>query len=380
MSRILVVAMIAVVASCAPSDDRMRIKLDRQIAKANEKIERFENKIAGYEQRMKMLADAENGVEVDANKVVTIVKPEIKNFKKFIEIQGGVSSKKNVMISSNTGGVLMSVLITEGQYVSRGQAIAVVNSDILQSNIREVEGALELANSVFERQQRLWMEQQIGTELQYLQAKNNKESLEKKLETLQVQLGDATVRSSISGLVDEVWAKQGEMIGPGNPIARIVNLDRVQVEAEIPEKFIANFKKGDKVEVYFPSLKLSRTASIKAVGQVINPGNRTFKVEVDMTNSDGMLKPYMLATLKLMEYESSDKVIIPTKLVQDGSKGSFVFSVTAENTVEKKWIVIGESYDGESEALEGLNGSENLIDLGFRDVLEGATVDVKATL
>ncbi|MCP4124725.1 MAG: efflux RND transporter periplasmic adaptor subunit [Bacteroidetes bacterium] len=374
------VAMIAVIASCAPADDKMRIKLDRQIAKANEKIERFENKIAGYEQRMKMLEDAENGVEVDANRVVTTVKPEIKNFKKFIEIQGGVSSKKNVMISSNTGGVLMSVLITEGQYVARGQAIAVVNSDILQSNIREVEGALELANSVFERQQRLWLEQQIGTELQYLQAKNNKESLEKKLETLQVQLDDATVRSSISGLVDEVWAKQGEMIGPGNPIARIVNLDRVQVEAEIPEKFIVNFNKGDKVEVYFPSLKLSRTANIKAVGQVINPGNRTFKVEVDMTNSDGMLKPYMLATLKLMEYESSDKVIIPTKLIQDGSKGNFIFAVTQEYTVEKKWIVTGESYDGESEVLEGLEGSEDLIDLGFRDVLEGTTVDVKAIL
>ena len=253
--RLLIGTLVLLIASCSPSDDKMRVKLNRKIEKTQDKIAKLENKTVGYQQRLAMLEDSIS-VNVSEQIVVTTVQPESKKFEKFIEIQGAVSSKNNVIISSNSGGVIMSMAVTEGQYISRGQVIAVINSDVLQSSIQEVESALDLATSVFERQERLWVEQQIGTEIQYLQAKNNKENLEKKLATLQVQLDDATVRSSLSGVVDMVIGKQGELVGPGSPLARVVNLDRVQVGAEIPENYITNFKKGDKVEVFFPALKM----------------------------------------------------------------------------------------------------------------------------
>jgi RND family efflux transporter MFP subunit len=169
------------------------------------------------------------------------------------------------------------------------------------------------------------------------------------------------------------------MASPGAPIARIVNLNKVQVEAEIPESFIAAFKKGDKVDVHFASLGITRSATIKAISQVINPGNRTFKIEVDLPNSDGALKPNLLATLKLKEYESADKIVIPTKLIQDGNKGNFIYVVESD-TVQKKWLTVGESYDGESEIIEGLGGDEVIINLGFRDVLEGEPVKITTAL
>jgi RND family efflux transporter MFP subunit len=375
-ARTFLLLAVALMVSCRPSDEKMRIKLNRKIVKSEEKITKHERKIAGFQQRMKMLADIDSSqISTGDERVVTTLLPRRKEFRKFIDIQGAVTSKKNIMVSSNTGGVLLSVPITEGQYVEQGQTLAVVNSDVLQANIREVEGRLELAEAVYERQKRLW-EQNIGTELQFLEARNNKESLEKTLETLQVQLSDATVRAPISGTVDEVFGLQGQMVGPGSVIARIVNLRKVQVEAEIPESYVGVFRKGDKVEIYFQSLGITRSATIRAVGQVINPGNRTFKVEIDLPNTDGLLKPNLLATLRLKEYESRDNLIIPTRLIQDGSKGNFVFAVERD-TVIKKWISIGESYDGESEVLEGLIGTEEIIDLGFRDVLEGEYVEVK---
>ena len=378
-NKLLLLLLLTAIVSCSPSDDKMRVKLNRKIENSEEKITKHERKIAGFQQRMRMLNDIDTTVtDHDHDKVVTTLIPERKGFSKYIDIQGAVTSKENIMVSSNSGGVLMSVRITEGQRISRGQIIAVVNSDVLQASIKEVESGLELATAVYERQHRLW-EQEIGTEIQFLQAKNNKENLEKKLETLQVQLSDATVRSPISGLVDEVYGLQGQMVAPGSVIARIVNLKNVQVEAEVPESFIGIFKKGDLVDVYFASLDLNRSATIKAIGQVINPGNRTFKIEVDLPNSDGLLKPNLLATLKLKEYQSTDQILIPTKLIQDGSKGNFVY-VIENDTVRKKWLTVGESYNGESEIIEGLAGDEAIINLGFREVLEGDHVDVKSAL
>ncbi len=408
---IAIILMMSIFFSCKPSGDKMIEKMNRRIVKTEEKIEKLQNKITGYHQTIKIeeelalqtevvddkksknakkkiaqlkkqietleesVVDQGDEVEVDhsGDKIVTTISPEVKDFQKFIEVQGAVTSKDIAMVASNTGGVIMSVLVTEGQYISSGQTIAVVNSDLLQSSIAEVENALVLANTVFEKQKRLWLELKVGTEIQYLQAKNNKENLEKRLETLQVQLSDATVVSTISGVVDEVFAVQGAMAGPGTPLARVVNLNRVQVEAEVPESFINKVKKGDKAEIYFASLEVTRTARIRAVSQTLNPGNRTFKIEIDLPNNDKVLKPYLLATVKLKEYENKDQLVIPTRLIQEGSKGDFVYTYS-DGKVGRNWVEIGKNYEGETEIIGGLDASEQIIDLGSRYVLEGEEV------
>lgn len=409
-------ALIMMVFSCKPSADKMELKLNRRIEKAKTKITKFETKITGYEQKIAMIHEqavvVKNSAEdkevekkkkeieklakklealqqevgsvgedevQTASKIITTIQPKKKDFIKYLEVQGAVTSKENIMVSSNTGGVIMDIIVTEGQYVGVGQAIARINSETLQSSIAEVENALVLAQTVYEKQDRLWNELKIGTEIQYLQAKNNKENLEKKLETLRIQLGDATVRTTVAGVVDEIYANQGELAGPGSPIARVVNLNKVQVEAEIPESFIGKFKKGDKVQVYFQSLDVTRSAEIKAVSQTLNPGNRTFKIEIDLPNKDKVLKPYLLATVKLNEYENKDQIVVPTKLIQEGKSGSYVFTVNSENVVERKWVTVGQTYNGESEVIEGLDGTENIVNLGFRDIHEGQEIKVDNT-
>jgi membrane fusion protein (multidrug efflux system) len=380
--------LIAVMNACSPSPEKMELKMNRRIEKTKEKIFKLENKITGYEQKKLIAhekaalegeksAGEKEGVKAARNTAITTILPEKKDFIKFLEVQGAVTSKENVIISANSGGVVMSILVTEGQSVGVGQAIARINSDALESAIEEVKNGLELAKTVYEKQNRLWNELKVGSEIQYLEAKNNKEALEKKLATLRVQLSDATVRSTMNGVVDEVFAKQGEMAGPGSPIARVVNLNKVQVEAEVPENYISKFKVGDKVQVYFQSLDVSRTASIRAVSQILNPGNRTFKVEVDLPNGDKILKPYLLATVKLKEYESKNQLIIPTKLIQEGNQGSYIFVIDKDNVVQRAWITIGQAYNGETEIISGLEGTENIVDLGFRNIHEGQEVKVE---
>ena len=410
----LILLLAIAIVSCKPTDEKMVEKINRRMLKADERIEKFETRKVGLQQQLELVeeriaanpegavnnngekkkkkikdlekklaslkkelgADTIVAVENIQSNYVTVIQPEKKKFQKYIDIQGAVTSKDNVIISSNTGGLLETLFVTEGQSVSRGQVLAKVNSDVIESNIAEFESQLTLAVAVYERQKRLWEEQNIGTEIQFLQAKNNKENIEKRLETLHVQLRDASVYATISGVVNEVIGVQGALVGPGSPIVQVVNLINVQVEAEIPESFSGVFKKGDNVEVYFQSIDVTKSATIKAIGQTINPGNRTFKIEVDLSNRDKALKPYMLATLKLKEYESNDEIIIPTRLIQDGSKGNFVYVVEG-NLVAKKWITMGETYNGESEISEGLQGDETIIDLGFRDVLEGETIEIK---
>lgn len=353
-------------------------KVNKEIDKKQAEITKLQNKIKEINQSIadaKMKMDTSVFKGEDLTKVVTVFSPQKRDFKKYIDLQGKVTSKENIIISAEAGGQIMSISVTEGQSVSKGQVVAVLNQDIIQKNIEELETALKLANDVYERQSRLW-EQKIGSEVQYLQAKNNKESLEKKLETVKAQKSKSTIRAPFSGIIDKVFAKNGELAGPGAPIARIVNLNNVQVEAEVPESYIGKIKKGDNVEVFFPSLNETRTASIHSIGQVINPGNRTFNVEARLNNPGGALKPNLLSNLRLIEYASKDKFVVPSRLIQHDSESDYVYVVNNNNEVKKVLVQSGKSYNGETEILSGLVGTEKIINKGFKDVVEEDVVEI----
>jgi RND family efflux transporter MFP subunit len=353
-------------------------KINKTIDKKQAEITKLQNKIKEinlsiYEARQQM--DTTTIDRDDLLKVVTVFKPEIKEFKKYIELQGKVSSKENIIVSSEAGGQILSIPVTEGQSVSKGQVLASLDQEVMKNNISELETALNLANQVYERQARLW-EQKIGSEIQYLQAKNNKESLEKKLETLKSQSSKMIIRAPFNGIIDKVFARSGELAGPGSAIARVVNLNTVQVVAEVPESYIGKIKKGDKVEVYFPSLEETRVANVKSISQVINPGNRTFNVEAILNNPGGVLKPNQLSNLKLIEYASTGKYVIPSRLVQHDSSSDYVYIVNGQNKVKKVLIKSGRTYQGQTEVLEGLSGDEKIIEKGFKDVVEDDVVEI----
>jgi len=311
--------------------------------------------------------------------LVTSKMVEQKDFTRFIDIQSNVQSDDVVMASSETGGRLINVNVKEGAYVKKGQLIAKVDMESVNKQIDELNKSLELAKDVYDRQKRLW-DQNIGSEIQFLQAKNNKERLEKSLETVNFQLTKANVYAPISGVVDMVFAKSGEMSGPGTPIVQIMNTGTVKVVANVPEKYLTAVKRGEMVTIKFPSLDRETRARVSLLGSSINPSNRTFKVEVNVPNRDGLLKPNLLASMLLNDFSQKNAVVIPLELVQQEVSGrSFVYikGNNEDGAFAKKVIVeTGESYDGNIIITLGLKGGEELIVDGARGLATNELIKI----
>ncbi len=320
-----------------------------------------------------------SSVEVK-RRLVTIDTVNTKTFKTFVEVQGSVQSDETSNASSEMGGRITQLLVDEGDYVSLNQLIAVTDMESVNKSIAEVEKALELATDVFNRQANLW-KQNIGSELQYLQAKNNKEQLEKKLETVKFTITKANVYAPMAGVVDVVYAKQGEMAGPGAPILKIMSTGMVKVVADVSESYLKSVKRGDRVKIEFPALELERYARISTIGRSINAGNRTFQVEVKMSNRGGALKPNLLALMYLNDFSASKAVVLPTELVQQDVSGkSFVFITGNDkengDIAQKIFIETDQAYEGEILVTEGLEGGEMMIVQGSRDVNDKEPIQV----
>jgi RND family efflux transporter MFP subunit len=335
----------------------------------------------------KLIGKLENEVDsLDPNSkkekprtLVTVRKVERKTFERFIDIQANVESDDVVMASSETGGRLISVSVKEGANVQKGQLVAKVDMESVNKQIDELNKSLELAADVYERQKRLW-DQNIGSEIQYLQAKNNKERIEKTLETTKFQLTKANVYAPISGVVDMVFLKPGEMTGPGSPILQIISTSSVKVVADVPEKYLKAIKRGEMVGIKFPAIDVETKASVSLIGNTINPANRTFKVEVNVPNKQGLLKPNLLASMMLNDYTQEDAIVVPLELVQQEVSGrSYVYikAINEEGDYAKKMIVeTGESYEGEIVILSGLDGGEDIIVNGARGLAKGELIKI----
>ncbi|MBX7224604.1 MAG: efflux RND transporter periplasmic adaptor subunit [Chitinophagales bacterium] len=320
--------------------------------------------------------DGKNVTTDELYTLITTLHPQVKNFQQFIEFQGKVVADKSVMVSPETGGLATQVNIEEGQYVQKGQAIAYLDNQMLKDNITELRSSLELAKEVYERQKNLW-DQKIGTEVQYLQAKTNKESLEKKLITLQNQVGKSVVYAPISGVVDMVFVKTGEMAAPGMPIAKVTNLSTIKVEADISEVYAGKFRRGEQILVRFPSIDRQQTATITNITQFINPGNRTFKVQAEIANTgDHLMVPNMVAVVALKDKQNDHAIVIPTRLIQQSAEGEYVM-ITGKNTAQKVLVTTGATFNGETEIISGLQPTDVLIDGGFRDVIEGDKIKIQ---
>lgn len=294
-------------------------------------------------------------------------------FDHYVEVTGSVLSKKNVMISAEASGRILEVAATEGTRVSRGQVLARIDAESIQRNIEELENSLDLATTLFEKQERLW-KQEIGTEIQYLEAKNRKEGLEKNLATAKTQLNKAVVRAPFSGTIENVEVRLGELVAPGAPMFQFVGDSDLFIEADISESYVGALGKGDSVSVSFPSLNKSLDTKVSSVGAIINPNNRTFKVEVSLPNIP-MVKPNMISVLKIQDYENPNAVIIPNYLIMSDSKGDYVF-VVEDGKAFKRYLKRGRTFNEETEVLEGLSGTETLVDKGFREVGDNFNVTI----
>lgn len=308
-------------------------------------------------------------------KPVTVATLNPETFRHYVELQGTVDAKNNVMVTPKSGGAVTKMYVKEGDNVKSGTVIAKIDDSILRESIEELKTQLTLITTLYEKQKNLW-DQKIGTELQYLQAKNNKESLEKKLVTLNTQLSQSNVISPMAGVVDQVNVKVGELASPGMGVVRIVNLSNLKVAAKVADTFAASVKKGDEVIVKFPDLNKEYRARISFVSTTVDPLSRTFTIEANLP-SDRSIKPNMMAQVQINDAIRKDALVIEQNYVQSTENGEVVYVAVSEGNqkiARARKVKTGLSYNGKVEILEGLASGDQVITLGYQDVSDGQPI------
>jgi membrane fusion protein, multidrug efflux system len=284
-------------------------------------------------------------------------------FEHYIDIQGNVDARENVNVSARTPGVIIGIYVKEGQSVSKGQTLAQVDDQILKANMAELRTQLDLANTLFQKQQNLW-NQKIGSEVQYLNAKNQKESLERKMATLNDQAGQAKIISPINGTVDAVIAKLGDNAAPGAPAFRVVNNSNLRVVANVAEAFAGKVKTGDAVVLKFPDINKEVRTRIGFAARVIDPLSRTIKIEVPLS-ADPALRPNMIAQIKIIDYTAANAIVIPVNVIQYSLGKPYVI-VEKNGVAKRREVEMGNTYNDKAEIKGGLQVGENIVTTGYQ--------------
>ncbi|MCA6075417.1 efflux RND transporter periplasmic adaptor subunit [Fulvivirga sedimenti] len=364
----------AVLAGCSSGNDSLEAKKEK-VAEYKKELHEINVKIRELESE---IASLEGVSEQRSNAILVNTSPvQPTRFTHAIDVRGNVASRTNVFLSSETGGAIQQVRVSEGNVVKKGDILVTIDNAIIRNNIAEVKTALELAEAVFERQSNLW-EKKIGTEIQYLEAKNRKESLERQLTTLETQLSKTIIRAPFAGSVDAVEAKVGQMAQPGMPLVQIVNQNDMYIEADVSERFIGDFKKGDHVEVFFPIVNRKIETSIIAVSEIINLENRTFKIEMRMPKVDFVVKPNQVVVIQLIDYTRDSTIVVPTELILSDADGKFLYVVEDQDNQQvaaKARISVGMTSEGKTEILDGLEIGDLVVLQGYRDLTEGTIVE-----
>ena len=317
------------------------------------------------------------------NPLVSTFKLKEEVFNHYLELQGNVSTKNLLVIYPEFAGILSSVYVKEGQRVSKGQTLAKIDDGGLSQQLAQLQIQTDLAKTTFERQERLW-NQNIGSEMQYLQAKSNFEAQKQVVKQMQIQLDKTIVKAPFSGTIDDVISEQGSVVIPGqSQLMRIVNLNNMYIETDVPESYITSVIKNKNVIVEFPVLGKTIDATIRQAGNYINPANRTFKVEIAVPNKDKAIKPNLTAKLKINDYTNEKAILIPQSIISEDSKGEqyvyFIIDKKENNlgVVKKAIIQTGKTQGDVIEVLSGIENGMEIINEGAKRVEEGETVEIK---
>lgn len=355
----------------------------------DEKLAELITKRDSLKKEYKKLGQELKGVEEEISAMdttkrltpVTTAKPDAKEFLHYFDVRGTVKAEKNTLIYPEVPGNVKAIKVTEGNKVTKGQILMVLDTEVVESQIKQVKTSLELAKTLYDKQKALY-EKGIGSEVQYLQAKTNKESLEANLKSLTTQKSKSFIAAPFNGIVDAVVPTIGTLVGPQMPVIRLVSLGKVYVEADVSERYIQKINKGTEVIVKFPILDKVFDAKLQYRGNYINENNRTFKVRVDINNNkNNQFKPNMVSVLQILDYRKENAVVLPASMVQQDAVGKdFVYTVKkntlGENMVAKTYLETGMSYMGETEIVSGLSASDEVVDKGSRSIKNGQKVEI----
>jgi len=314
--------------------------------------------------------------------LITTFTAKLDVFNHYLELQGNVSTKNNLVVFPEYSGILTRVYVKEGQKVKKGQTLAKIDDGGMSQQLAQAQIQANLAKTTFERQERLW-NQKIGSEIQFLQAKSTYEAQEQAVNQIKQQIGKTIVRAPFTGTIDDVITEQGSVVGAGqSQLIRIVNLDDMYIETNVPERYISNVTKNKDVQVEFPVLGKTMTAKVRQAGNFINPANRTFKVEIAVPNKDKSIKPNLTAKLRINDYTNEKALLIPQSVISENADGEqYVYIVTnknAENIGTAKRLIIetGKTQGDMIEVLKNLEKGVEIIKEGARSVEDGQSVEV----
>ncbi len=354
--------------SCQPDKKAQLAKLVKQHDQLSEKIKNLEDEIAKTDTTVKV---------VKTTKVIVAqLKPE--TFKHYIEVQGKLDGEDNVDVFPESQGVITEVYVKAGQAVSKGHALAAIDNGPVRDQLKSLETQYKFTKETFEKQQTLW-DQKIGSEIQYLQIKSQKEALESQLASVRKQLDMMTIKAPITGTVEEVNVKTGQFASPAipTPLFRVLNFGSIKVKAEVAEAYSKKVNVGDEVQIYFPDLDKEITAKISAASRFISPTNRSFIVEARLSAEKIGYKANMVAVLKITDYKVDNAVVIPVNYIQNDPSGTFVYIIENKNNAtiaSKSYISQGQSYNGIIEITKGLKVGDKVITSGYLDLEVGEAV------
>lgn len=366
-SIISIIILVIFFASCKNADKKAELEsLKKQHDELSEKIKALEEEIA----------KTDSSVDIQS-KFVKVDEVKTQKFEHYIEVQGKVDGDKNVAVNAQTMGVINQIFVKEGEEVREGQVLAQIDASVLEEGIKELESSMAFVDSLYQKQKRLW-EQKIGSEVQYLTAKNNKESLEKKRKTLLEQVDMFKIKSPINGTIEEIPVKIGQTIAPGFPAFRVLNFSTIKIYADVAESYSSKIRKGNSVNIFFPDFEKEISANIDFASKYINPVNRTFQVEVRPSETQDIdFRANMIAVIRISDYKADSAIAVPINIVQKSMNNNYIFiaSNDGKNLIARKCIVeIGYIYNGLAEIKTGLNAGDKVIMTGFEDLLEGQVV------
>ncbi|WP_372974383.1 efflux RND transporter periplasmic adaptor subunit [Muriicola sp.] len=385
-TNIPILALLTVLISCGGNQND---SVDSLIANGN--LEAIRSKKASLTEEMKAISDQVQALDsvisiLDADTKLPLVNTfEVvqQHFDHFLELQGDVATKQNVLIYPEMAGTLESVYVTEGDRVVKGQLLGRIDDGGMASQLEQLKAQAALAETTYERQKRLW-EQHIGSEIQYLQAKTSYEAAKNSVEQVERQLSKSALRAPFSGIIDDVIKDQGTVVapGPGSEVFRIVNLSHMYITVNVPETYVGSIQKGTLAKVYFPVLGDSVQTRVRQAGNYINPNNRSFNVEIPVPNEKGNIKPNLTARVMINDYTNPQALLIPQSVISENAEGEqYVFIAEdptdeLKGTARKRVVTTGKTQGRFVEILGGLQAGELIIQEGARSVKDNQDVQI----
>ncbi len=354
------------------NDENKQAKLDA----LKREIATLQSEASAIEKELNQKSGKPNGKEVE----ITEIKKGV--FQSYIMIEGSADANESTIATPKVPGTIVRVLVQPGASVTAGQVLAQLDNTTISQGRNELQQQLIFVTTLFEKQKRLW-EKGVGTEVQYLSVKNQKESLEKSMKTLETQIDMYNIKAPITGTLESVDAKIGQAVAPGIPLFRVMNLSNIKIKADVAESYSKKVKAGDKIKIFFPDLETEIDANISFASKYIDPLNRTFRLETKLPHVDN-LKPNMIAKLKIIDYENANTISVSSNCIQTTESGSYVVIAKAQSNAkgdataffvaERRTVTAGKSSDGHTEILTGLNVGDLVITTGYQELNNGQAI------